>query len=111
MIRSCVLLALVLFLAPVPDANAGNQGPICRVPSVVDVMARELHKRDYYAQIVPRLIDEAPESARNTVWCGVTVSTQTYDARSADGFPLKRCEQHAFRVKALSNGFVVSYLR
>lgn len=110
MIRLCVLFALMLFLAPLPHAVAGELGPICRVPSVLDVMAREVHKRDYYARIVPRLINEVPDTAPNTVWCGVTVWTLSYDARIADGHPLGRCEQHAFRVQALLNGFVVSYL-
>jgi hypothetical protein len=110
-IRSGVFLASMLVLAPAPRASAGEHGAICRVPSVVDVMTREMHKRDYYARIEPRLIDEVPDRGRNTVWCGVTVWTLSYDARIADGLPLGRCEQHAFRVQAVSNGFVVRYLR
>ena len=110
MIGRCVLFALVLFLAPLPYALAGELGPICRAPSVLDVMAREVRKRDFYARIEPRLIDEVPDTAPNTVWCGVTVWTLSYDARTADGLPLGRCEQHAFRVQALLNGFVVRYL-
>jgi hypothetical protein len=111
-IRSSVFLILMMFIvAPAPRASAGERGPVCRVPSVVDVMTREIRKRDYYARIEPRLIEEIPESARNTVWCGVTVWTLSYDARIGDGLPLGRCEQHAFRVQAVSNGFVVRYLR
>jgi hypothetical protein len=102
---------LALMLALAPHASAGELRPICTVPSVLDEFARELHKRDYYARIVPPLVDEYPYAAPNTVLCGVTVSTLSYDAYRADGIPLGRCEHYAFSVRALSNGFVVRYLR
>jgi hypothetical protein len=105
------MLALLLFMAPATGAIAGELRPICRAPAVLDEMARELHKRDYYARIEPRLVGEIPDRAPNTVLCGVTVFTVTYDAYHADGIPLGRCELYAFSVRALSNGFVVRYLR
>ena len=111
MVRLVALLAAALFLAPVPRASAGEHQSICRSPAVLDVMKRELHKRDYYARIEPLLVDEVPDEPRNCVWCGVSVWTVTYDARRAVGVPLGRCEQHAFHVQALSKGFVVRYLR
>jgi hypothetical protein len=74
-------------------------------------MAREVHKRDYYARIEPRLVGEVPDATQNTVLCGVPVRTLSYDVRRAFGVPILRCEQHDFRVQALSNGFVVQYLR
>ncbi len=111
MTRSGILFAIALMLSPLTRANAGWPEPICRAPSVLDVMARELHKRDHYAQIEPRLIAEVPDATQNTVLCGVAVSTIIYDARIAFGTPFGRCEQHAFRVRALQNGFVVRYLR
>ena len=110
MIRSCAMLALTLALAPWSRASAGVPELICRVPSVLDVMAREVHKRDYYGRIEPRLIDQFPYAAPNTVLCGVTVWTLSYDAHRADGIPIGRCEQYGFSVQALSNGFVVRYL-
>jgi hypothetical protein len=110
-IRSCAMLALILALAPFSCARAGALEPICRVPSVVDVMAREVHKRDYYGRIEPDLIDQFPYAAPNTVLCGVPVWTLSYDAHLADGIPLGRFEQYGFTVQALSNGFLVRYLR
>jgi hypothetical protein len=100
-----------LALAPLSHAAAGELRAICLAPSVVDEMAREIHQRDYYAHIEPALIDEFPDRGSNTVQCAVTVWTLTYDARRADGVPLGRCETHAFSVQALSNGFLVRYLR
>jgi hypothetical protein len=105
------VLALLLSLVAAPQAEAGERGPICRVPEVLDVMTREIRRRDYYAFIDARLIDEVPEPAPNTVWCGVTVRTISYDARIAPDFPLRKCERHIFRVRALLNGYVVRYLR
>jgi hypothetical protein len=109
-IRAGVALALILFLLPVPRASAGDR-PICRVLSVLDVMAREVRTRDYYARIEPRLVDEFPSSTPNTVLCGVTVWTVSYDAYRADGIPIGRCENYVFSVQVLSGGFLVRYLR
>jgi hypothetical protein len=109
-IRAGVALALILFLLPVPRASAGEDRPICRVLSVLDVMAREVRTRDYYARIEPRLVDEFPSSTPNTVLCGVTVWTVSYDAYRADGIPIGRCENYVFSVQALSGGFLVRYL-
>ncbi|MGC1408975.1 MAG: hypothetical protein WA864_08560 [Acetobacteraceae bacterium] len=111
MIRASVTLVLILFLLPVPRASAGEDRPICRVLSVLDVMAREVQVRDYYARIEPRLVDEFPSSTPNTVLCGVTVWTVSYDASRADGMPIGRCENYLFSVQALSQGFLVRYLR
>jgi hypothetical protein len=110
-IRAGVALTLILFLLPVPRAIAGQGRPICRVLSVLDVMAREVQTRDYYARIEPRLVDEFPSSTPNTVLCGVTVWTVSYDAYRADGIPIGRCENYVFSVQALSRGFLVRYLR
>jgi hypothetical protein len=109
--RASVVLALTLFLLHAPRASAGEDRPICRVLSVLDVMAREVRTRDYYARIEPRLVDEFPSSTPNTVLCGVTVWTVSYDAYRADGMPIGRCENYVFSVQALSQGFLVRYLR
>jgi hypothetical protein len=111
MVRLVVLLFAIALLGPVPPANAGEHEPICQVRSVRDVMARELHKRDYYARIDPRLIGEIPDAVRNTVLCDVMAWTLVYDARAVAGAPLGHFERHLFRVRAVSNGFVVRWLR
>jgi len=109
MIRVGVLLALLL-LMPMTRAFAGDLRPVCETPSVLEVMARELHKRDYYIKFEPHQIAEVPDAAPNSVWCGITVWRIGYDARIADGLPILSWEQHAFRIQVLSNGFVVRYL-
>ena len=111
MIQAAPWLAVLAVLAPLSHASAGELRAICLAPSVVDEMARQIRQRDYYAHIEPGLIDEFPEASTNTVQCAVTVWTLTYDARRADGVPLGRCETHAFSVQALSNGYLVRYLR
>jgi hypothetical protein len=111
MVRLVGLLASILFLAPVPRAWAGAHEPICRAPSVLELMEREVRRRDHYARIEPRLVDEVPDVKRNVVLCGVPVWTLSYDARRAVGVAFGRCESHEFRVQALLNGFVVVYLR
>lgn len=111
MMRISVLMVLLPWFAPTPAAFAGDLRPICLVPSVLDVMAHELRKREYNARFDPRAIAEIPDAAPNSVWCGVTVWVIGYDARVADGIPIVRWEQHAFRVQALAHGFVVRYLQ
>ena len=110
MIRAGIALALILFMLPVPRASAGEDRPICRVLSVLDVMAREVRTRDYYARIEPRLVDEFPSSTPNTVLCGVTVWTVSFDAYRANNMPIGRCENYLFSVQALPGGFLVRYL-
>jgi len=106
--RLHVMAALLLSLAATPCATAGELQPICRVPSVLDVMAREVRQHDYYASLEPYWLAEAPDTV-NTVWCWITVWTHYYDARVPDMFPLWHWEQYVFRVKALSKGFLVDY--
>jgi hypothetical protein len=110
MIRLGVLLVPVMLMAQTAAVNAGQQRPICIVPSVLDAMSRAIKQRDYYAQIDPRLMVEQPASVTNTVWCGVSVSTLDYNTYRAGGMPLWRCEQYMFSVRALSDGFVVRFL-
>jgi hypothetical protein len=110
MIRLGALLVPVMLMAQTSGVSAGQQRPICIVPSVLDAMSRAIKQRDYYARIEPRLMVEQPASVTNTVWCGVSVSTLDYNTYRAGGMPLWRCEQYMFSVRALSDGFVVRFL-
>lgn len=110
MIRLGALLVPVMLLAQTSGGIAGQQRPICIVPSVLDAMSRAIRQRDYYAQIEPRLMVEQPAPPPNTVQCGVSVSTLDYNTYRADGLPLWRCEEYIFSVRALSDGFVVRFL-
>ncbi len=110
MARLIALLLVVPMLWPVARAQAGEDQSICRIRTVQDVMARELHKLEYYARVLPQVSHEVPESIPTTVLCEVTAFTLVYDARVAADAPLGHFEQHLFRVRAVSNGFVVRYL-
>lgn len=103
-----LLLVMLLFAVRVPHAGAGERGPICRVPSVVDVMRHELRRRDPYVRIRPRLIAEFPSFAPNVVLCRVAAETLRYDASRSDGVPLRYTTLQEFRVRAVLNGYVVT---
>lgn len=94
-----------------PHAWAGHQEPVCRVPSVIDVMAREVRQRDHYARIEPRLIAEYPGSLPNIVVCGVWARTLRFDTRRYGDLPLAYNEWYQFQVQALLDGYVVKLLR
>ena len=91
--------------------EARRPGPICRTPSVLDEMAREVRLQDHYARIEPRLVDEYPGVAPNTVLCGVAVHTLRYDDPYGRDWPLWICMAHQFRVRAVLSGYVVTFLR
>src|SRR5580700_11771588 len=97
MARLIALLVTVLVLAPVARARAGETHTICGAPSVIDLMSRELRKRDYYARIDPRLTEEFPESAGNTVVCGVGVRTLTHNPKRAGALRRASGEPQPFR--------------
>lgn len=103
--------ALVLSAGFAMPVRAGDSGPICRVPSVVDVMRRELHRRDHYAHIERQWIKEYPGLSLNVVLCGVSALTLRYDAASSDDVPLRYVTSHEFRVLALPDGYVVKFVR
>jgi hypothetical protein len=103
--------AMATFGADGHRADAGWKEPICRVPSVVDVMAHEMRRHDHYARIEAQFIQQYPAETPNIVLCGVWVQTLYYDARQFDGLPLMYTELHEFRVQALVDGYVVKLLR
>jgi hypothetical protein len=108
-----LLLLLVTIALPglAARAQAGEHASICHDRSVRDVMAQELHKRDYYARVIPDLIAEVPDAGGNSVVCDVMDWTVVYDARVVAGAPIGHFERHLFRVRAVMNGFVVGWLR
>ncbi len=103
--------ALLLFAGLAPHARAGGPGPICRVPSVIDVMTRELRRRDPYVRIEPGLIAEYPSVAPNIVLCGVLAQTLRYDASRSDRIPVRYSALHQFTVRAVLDGYVVRFER
>ena len=108
------LIALSLLVIPFVSGGAvraGEPQSICRNPSVLTFIGLELQKRDHYARVVPCLVEEFPTAAQDIVQCGIAVRSVTYNAALRPDVPFGRCENHAFRVRALPNGFVVDYLR
>lgn len=103
------LLLVLLYAGFAPHARAGAPGPVCRIPSVIDVMRHELRRRDPYVRIVPQWIAEYPSPTPNVVLCGVTALTWRYDASRSGGVPLRYSALHAFSVRAVSDGYVVTF--
>ncbi len=101
---------LVLFGAAKP-ALAGQRGPACREPSVIDEITREVRERNYYSRISPRLVTETPTADPRVVRCQVCVEQAPYTPTRSGDRPVRQCVPHDFAVRILPNGFVVSDLR
>jgi hypothetical protein len=98
---------LMLLLAATP-ALAYERGPVCREPTVVDEMTREIRADNYYADVDPRLITEQPTLDPRVIRCGVCVLYAPYNTVRFGDYPIARCVARGFDVLTLSNGFVVS---
>jgi hypothetical protein len=108
-------LGFVLLLSiPQADAGAaeeaGPPGPICRLPTVVEVMRSELRQHAFYLHIDARTIQEAPTTDATVVVCGVCVRVFAYNTTLYGDHPVVACQPHRFSVKAVTNGFVVQSL-
>jgi hypothetical protein len=103
------LLMTLLFAGLATHARAGEPGPICRIPSVIDVMTHELRRRDPYVRIIPHWIAEYPSPTPNVVLCGVAALTWRYDASRNGGVPLRYSTLHEFSVRAVLDGYVVTF--
>src|SRR5438128_2624316 len=107
MIRLAALLSVFLLGMPAGRAIAGPPGPICRLPTVVEVMTRELRTRAAYVWLDPAVIEEAPTPNARVVRCGVCSITAFYDTALYGAQPVGRCEPHTFTVESLRNGYIV----
>jgi hypothetical protein len=108
--RAAPLMVLLPICATGP-AIAGERGPVCREPSVVDEMTREIRDHNYYSRVNPRLVTETPTAAANLVRCQVCVQSAPYDTIRFGDQPIRQCLYHGFDVQILSNGFVVRDLK
>jgi hypothetical protein len=105
MLRS-IMLVMTIAAAALP-VQAAAPTPICRLPTVMDRMAAELHRNPYYSRLDPALIVEMPTADPRVVRCALCLNIIVFDTgRLGDG-PVARCEARAFNVRALPNGFVV----
>jgi hypothetical protein len=106
--RSWLVIAVMLVSSGVTaPAIAGGRGPVCREPSVVDEMSREIRDQDYYTYVNPELVTETPTADPGVVRCQVCVQFAPYDAtRPGDG-RIRQCLAHGFEIRILHGGFVV----
>ena len=102
--------ATLLSLLAACPALAGGRGPICREPSVVDEISREVRAGNYYADVDPRLVTEQPTLDPRVVRCDVCVLAAPYGTIRFGDRPIGRCLAHGFEVQTLVNGFVVRAL-
>lgn len=105
------IAATLLLLLVVRPALAADRGPVCRQPSVLDEMTREVRATNYYGTVDPRLVTEQPTAAPMVVRCDVCVLYQPYETARFGDRPIARCLPRGFEVQILPDGFVVSALR
>jgi hypothetical protein len=103
--------AVLASFGSVAPSNAGDRGPVCRLPTVVAEITREVHAQNYYSKVNPELVTETPTLIPNLVHCGVCVQLAPYDMTRFGEQPVKRCVEHGFDVQILQSGFVVHDLR
>ena len=105
------IILLPLLIGAVKPALAGERGPVCREPSVVDEITREVRARNYYSRIDPALVTEQPTADPRMVHCQVCVESAPYNTIRFGDHPIGRCVERGFAVRILPNGFVVRDLQ
>jgi hypothetical protein len=103
-----------VLLAPIgvaQPAKARERGPVCREPSVVDEMTRQIRLQDYYTRVNPALVTEAGTAEANVVRCQVCVQAAPYEMTRFGDRPIRQCLAHDFEVRIVPAGFVVRDLR
>ena len=111
--RSAAALLAVLaasIVAGGAPARARERGPVCREPSVIDEITREVRAQNYYADVDRGLVTEQPTADPRILHCDVCVLTAPYDTIRFGDRPVARCVAHGFEVLTLTNGFVVRAL-
>ncbi|HEY0181876.1 MAG TPA: hypothetical protein VGC09_03625 [Rhodopila sp.] len=111
LVPAVVPAALAAVLCAAPPAFAGERGAVCREPSVVDEMTREIRDHYYYSEVDPRLVTETPTSDAVLVHCQVCVQSAPYDTIRSGEHPIARCLAHEFEVRILHSGFRVRDLQ
>src|SRR5690348_16575971 len=90
------MLAMVAALAATRPASAWERGPVCREPTVVDEMTREIRAQNYYTRIDPGLVTEQSISVANVVRCQVCVLAAPYESTQFGDRPVRHCLAHEF---------------
>lgn len=102
---------ILLLAATVASPAQAERGPVCREPSVVDEITREVKARNYYTSVDPRLVTEQPTADPHVVHCNVCVQLAPYDTTRFGERPIEQCVPHGFEVRIVPAGFVVRDLR
>jgi hypothetical protein len=109
--RLAVTMLLLLGSGAAQSGLAGERGPACREPSVVDEIAREVRAGNYYGSVDPRWVSERPTADPRVVLCQVCVLSAPYDTARFGDHPVRQCLARGFEVRIVANGFVVRDLR
>ena len=109
--RWITMLAAVAPFAAVQPASAWERGPVCREPTVIDEMTREIRAQNYYTWVDPSLVTEQSTSVANVVLCQVCVLVAPYEMTRFGDRPVRQCLAHEFEVRIVPAGFVVRNLQ
>ncbi|MBV8505666.1 MAG: hypothetical protein JOZ58_16710 [Acetobacteraceae bacterium] len=107
MARWITMLAVLTALGAARPAAAWERGPVCREPTVVDEMTREIRERNYYAWVDPGLVTEQATPVANVVSCQVCVLAAPWEMTRFGDRPVRQCLVHEFEVRIVPAGFVV----
>jgi hypothetical protein len=109
--RSTATLFLLLTIGSTAPALAGERGPVCREPSVVDEITREVRAGNYYGLVDPRFVTEQPTTDPRVVRCQVCVQSAPYNTIRFGDHPIEQCFAHRFEIEIVPRGFVVHEVR
>jgi hypothetical protein len=104
-------IAVIVLIGSAQPALAWERGPVCREPTVVDEMAREIRTQQYYSRVDPALVTEQPTADPGIVRCQVCVQAAPYNLTRFGEKPIRQCIAHDFEVRIVQSGFVVRDLR
>jgi NAD-dependent dihydropyrimidine dehydrogenase PreA subunit len=108
--RWTVTTAVLISIGSTQLGHARAREPVCREPSVVDEMKREIRSQNYYSNVEAILVTEQPGRDPSVVNCQVCVEVTPYDTIRFGSKPVGQCLAHDFEVRILPTGFVVRNL-
>jgi hypothetical protein len=109
--RFAASIIMLISWAAAEPAMAGERGPVCREPSVIDEMTREVRDHAYYSRIDAKLVTETQTADPNLVQCQVCVLSAPYDTTEFGDRPIRQCVEHRFEIQIVPSGFVVHDLK
>ncbi len=94
--RSAVMILLLTLFSPFGPFAAAERGPVCREPSVVDEIAREVRAGNYYGIVNARLVTEQSTADPGIVRCQVCVQSTPYETTQFGERPVAQCVARRF---------------